>query len=256
MKANKKINLKFLLTLYDCLLRGMKLGALSATLDVPQDTLNWWRKNREDVKTVYEVAEARKQRVADFNEFMLGKLSKPARKMWNRVEWYLEADENEVPDVMNGDLANELRQEIFLHAMLSTNWNTSKSARLAGVTRDTVERWKEQVNFKMAMKELQEAKKDYFETALMRLVDEGYPGAIVFANRTQNADRGYNEKMQVEHTGTIHHAALNLDDLELDFETRRKILDAVRRKRELEPKRLTSGEVTDAEIVEEKKEEG
>ncbi len=80
------------------------------------------------------------------------------------------------------------------------------------------------------MDELNEAKKDFFENALMGLIDCGYPGAIVFANRTQNADRGYNEKIQLEHTGNVTHSMIDLSELNLDIETRRKILDAIREK--------------------------
>jgi len=243
MKANKKINLEFLLVMYDCLLRGMGLSALAATLEVPQDSLVRWRKTREDVMTVHRLAAERKKTLDDVGEYMLGKLSKPARKIWKQVEFYLESNDNKVPSVVRQELATHVRQELFLHAMMLSNWNMSKSCRLAGVTREQALKWNEEIGFKKALKELQEAKKDFFEDALMGLVRDGYPGAIVFANRTQNADRGYTEKVEVKHSGMIHHSALNLDELELSFETRREILNAVRKKRELRenPKELGNG---------------
>jgi hypothetical protein len=65
------------------------------------------------------------------------------------------------------------------------------------------------------------------------LVEERHPGAVIFANRTVNADRGYTEKMQVEHSGSVAARGYQMEDIMpyLDIDTRRKILDAIAQKK-------------------------
>ena len=73
-------------------------------------------------------------------------------------------------------------------------------------------------------------KKNFFESSLIGLVEEGHPGAVIFANKTVNADRGYSEKLRIEHTAQGNDL-IDINELELDLDTRKKILDAIRSKK-------------------------
>ena len=77
------------------------------------------------------------------------------------------------------------------------------------------------------IEEIEWHKCNFFEEALVDLVAMRNPGAVMFVNRTKNADRGYSEKIQVEHSGAIA-TSVSVDELELPMETRKELLRAVR----------------------------
>lgn len=247
------ITLKFLIQLYDCFLRDMSLQMIAASLEIPQDTLVKWSHRNPDVKMVREMAEQRRESQLEFKKFIMGRLSPQAKQIWDKISFYIESDDNTSPDCVR-DIDDSIRKEIFLQALAASNWHTSKACRMAGISRSTALNWQQEPEFKSMMAELHEAKKDFFEEALMDLVACRYPGAVLFANRTQNADRGYNEKIQLEHTGQVNHQ-FDLNELDLDIDTRRKILEAIRRKNDKRgriidvnevrqiPEKVTNGEV-------------
>ena len=55
----------------------------------------------------------------------------------------------------------------------------------------------------------------------------GTSSAIIFANRTLNRDRGYSEKLLVEHSGTIQHLLIPLQRLNLPMEVLLQIEEAM-----------------------------
>ncbi len=95
------------------------------------------------------------------------------------------------------------------------------------------------------VKQTHEAKKDLFESALVGLVKQGEPSAVVFANKTLNRDRGYNDKVEVTHVLGEQHS---VEDLQLSLEQRKEILAAIR---DAQTKKLPDNtHVLEAEFVE------
>ena len=121
-----------------------------------------------------------------------------------------------------------IRQHLFVYAMVATNFNPSAACRMVGVTRCVLDKWSRDNNFKELMQELHWHKKNFYEAALMRLVDRGDTTATIFVNRTFNRDRGYNEKIElvIEEKGK----GVDIDSLNLPLETRKQILLAMRAK--------------------------
>lgn len=66
---------------------------------------------------------------------------------------------------------------------------------------------------------------------MIGLVEEGHPNAVIFANRTQNADRGYNERLIIESKETSggSRTNFNIADLDLDVPTLKKIQIAIQK---------------------------
>ena len=125
------------------------------------------------------------------------------------------------------------RQHLFLHALVSSNFCISIACSKILIPRATFQNWvDDDYEFAELMDEIHWHKKNFFEGALFGLVKAGDSPATIFANRTFNRDRGYNEKFEVEHTGEVNHKhSVSVDDLDLPLETRKLLLKAVREKK-------------------------
>jgi len=74
-------------------------------------------------------------------------------------------------------------------------------------------------------------KANYFESAFIGRVAAGDTPAIIHAVKTKCRHRGYNDKIEVEHSGTIgNEHTFSITDLDLDVDTRKKVLEALRKK--------------------------
>ena len=104
--------------------------------------------------------------------------------------------------------------------------------------------------FAKLIDELKWQQKNYYEQALVDLVAKGDAYAITFVNRTVNRDRGYGDKIEVEHSGTIqHNHTIDLSKLNLSLSCRKEILAAVKAQ-ESEQKLLDSKESAKDAIIE------
>lgn len=248
-----KITLRFLLDVYDGFLREQDIDKVSETLGIKASTgyLFTLIKKNKNVKLAKELADERRGKNNTLANYILGNLSPKAQKIWDKISFWLD---NERPIQTPKELKNcskELRQEIFLQALVSCSYNVSKACRIAGVNRYTLQTWKDtDIDFGELVEEIHRHKKDFFENALVDLVQMGYPGAVMFVNRTINADRGYNERLSIEHTHQIG-SGIDITQLDLDIETRKKILEAIRKRKAtvLQANGHTNGDVIDAEEV-------
>src|SRR5690606_14891883 len=111
-------------------------------------------------------------------------------------------------------------QQLFCHALLHTAYDISKACHMVGISFNTLNKWRNDLEFLQMLEEVQFHKKNFFENALIGLVGESHPGAVIFANRTLNADRGYSDKLELTHE-TKETGRMNFDiaDLDLDVPT-------------------------------------
>ena len=127
-----------------------------------------------------------------------------------------------------------VRQRLFIHAIVWTNFNMNKAARLCNITFASVQSWLEDPNFRELLKELEWQKKNFFENAFLQKVAEGDSAAIIHAVKTQLKDRGYNEKVVVEHQGIVqheHNQGFNINALldDLSINAKHEVLMAMRK---------------------------
>jgi len=88
--------------------------------------------------------------------------------------------------------------------------NISQSCKGAGISRQTFYRWKQSeaqtdkdfIEYLVAI-EPEERFVDFAEDALTKKINAGDTTAIIFALKTKGKKRGYVEKSEVEHGGTI-----------------------------------------------------
>lgn len=248
-KANGAMTVRFIIDFYDAWLREDTANHVAAALKMTPYQLTYWFRTHPELNEVKKVAEERRQKKNTLAGYIYDRLSKEAREAWDLMQFWKEADGGyEKVDLLLGRKSKKIRQELFIHGLVHTGFDMNEACRMTGISKRTLLLWKqEDLQFRQMVEEIHWHKKNFFERALINLVEERHPSAVMFVNRTVNADRGYTEKIQVEHQGTIN-AGFELDDLDLDIETKRKLLKAIR-EREARKKVEEEGETVEAEMV-------
>lgn len=220
---------RFLLDFYDACLREESPQKVAQALGASKKEVYSWVRKSIVLKEAQELADARRGSRSSIQGYVYGTLSAEAKEMWDTLTFWKDTDSTyeRMEKIFNGKTVR-LRQELFIHALVSSNYDVSNACKMVGVNRGTLREWQNSdLAFRQLFEEIQWHKKNFFERHLIGLVEERHPAAVMFVNRTVNADRGYTEKLQIEHTGSKD-GMIDLDTLKLDFETRRKILEAVR----------------------------
>lgn len=144
------------------------------------------------------------------------------------------------------------RQHLFVHAMVASLFNASEACRKTGVSYDRYKEWAADPAFKKVLDQVREHLKNFGQGALLKLVDQGIPSAVIFFNKTMNADRGFQVVKKVEGTvDHVHSHTVTLTDAvkNMSLADRKRILEQFRGK--VDPKALPPHEddVQDAEVV-------
>lgn len=227
----KKPPLGRVLDLYDAYLRDDNTGRVAAAMGVTSETVLRWISNYPEFIQAKEVADSRRVETSTFSKYVFQRLSEQAKAVWEDIEFAEEHDSSyeKINQILSGR-STKMRQELFIHALVASNFDLSSACRKVCIPHATLMDWKKDDDFRQLIEEIQWHKKNFFERALLDLVQIKNPTAVVFANRTINADRGYTEKLQVEHSGSVSNGGLSMEQLEpyLDLETKKKILLAMR----------------------------
>jgi hypothetical protein len=213
--------------------KGLSQAKMARVLGVSEVSLVYWQKRHKLFR--YALKRGKVDRnapsgVNDFKEYVVGHLSPETRKLWDRINLWSESTSG--PEKSRAFLANtsqQVRQSLWIHAYMACSFNASKACRMIGVGRDIVDKWMQNtIGFKKMIDEVKWHRNNYFEEALVDLVAKRDTGAVIFANRTQNKDRGYGDELEVKHSGQINHAHIHaLADLPLSLECRREIREAM-----------------------------
>lgn len=110
----------------------------------------------------------------------------------------------------------ETKQRLFIHA-LHNCFLLRDACRLVGITEGQARAWaRNDEGFAALVTDgLSGAKKDFWEAQLIKLGLAGDAKAIIHANKTLNRDRGYGERVEVNHTGQIqNNVTVNVFNLE------------------------------------------
>lgn len=243
------VPVEFLLDFYDAFLRDPSYTKVAAALEMKSvKTLEARLQKYPALRYAKKLADERRGNRESLSNYIFKHLSPEAQRMWEEIQFWADSESayTKVQAILNGK-TRKLRQELFIHALVHGGFNLSEACRVVAIPKCTLEEWKTDSEFLQLLEEIQWHKKNFFEHALIDLVEQRHPGATIFVNRTQNADRGYNEKIQVEHTGNVGFG-IDFDQLDLDIDTRRKVLEAIRRSKPIEvdvqpPRQLTNGHV-------------
>lgn len=237
-KNTKKLS--FILEFYEAYRTEERMQKVAARLNMNVLTLQGWIQRYPHLRQIRQAALAHRQKAPDasLEQYVYKHLSPEAREAWDEIRG-IDAEEDPLGAIREvfATKGEKIQKEVFLHSMVSNGWNQSEACRTVGIPLSRVRTWCEKdPEFLNLAREMLVHKKNFCESALMGLVAEGVPHAVTFVNKTLNADRGYSEKIQVEHSGQIDHTIgfYSVEDLDLDLETRKKILAAIRRRKTIE----------------------
>lgn len=121
------------------------------------------------------------------------------------------------------------KQRLLVHALAVTRFDLTKCCQMLDIPKAKLDTWiKNDPRFVQLYEEIHFQKQNFLESALMKKVANGDTKAIIFANQTLNRDRGYGQTVKVEGTVNHVHAVIDVTKLDLDVETKSKILLAVK----------------------------
>lgn len=243
---------------YEASRSGLSEEGIASLLQIPYITLRRWKNNHP----LFALA-LRKGRLhhtkedgqVTFRDYVYQRLDPKLQTLWDEIN-ACEKSKSSIGrlEAMFAQHGVKARQHLFLYAFTASNFNASKALQKVGLAKKTLEGWIERdPDFARLMDEIEWHKGNFFESALVRAVKAGETGAILFANRTFNKDRGYGIKVEHTVSGQINHVhTVDVDNLRLDLETKRKLLDAIEAQEAAQPKQIgyEDPSIIDAEFEE------
>jgi len=191
-------------------------------------------------------------------QWIYSRLTPELQEIWKKIDrWDKQKGGAAKIEMILQDHGKAVRQQLFLHALSTCRFSCTRALAKVNVTKREFDNWLlHDVDFAELVDEVEWHKGNFFESALIGLVEAGEPGAVVFASKTFNAERGYGIKARVDHNvaGTVMHGVVDLLEVApfMKEETRADLLEAIRL-RELQqtskgPKRLDVVETITREI--------
>lgn len=221
-------------TTYIAAKQGLSIAGIAKLLGVDRKCLRLWR---EKYPAMQDAIDRGRSHASGINggwiEHLRRRLTPEQQEQWDAlVNLDLSSDPGSI-DNWTEQISKPNLKSLFIFSLFMHNFNMSAACRQLGLERARVEQWKKDPQFLALIEEAHQAKKDFFEDGLIALVAARDTTATIFANKTLNRDRGYGEKVQVEHSGQVNHlhahASVDLDQLDLPLSVRRTILDAHRK---------------------------
>ena len=241
---------------YELAKTGLNDQDIAKSLGISRPTLNAWRKKRKVLDKA--IREGRKVIMeggaASFQDYVHQQLPEKLKSYWDALcaldkDGKLSAEDIEA---VLQDAGLRGRQNLWLHALIHSNFNPSDACRKVNVSRKTVSHWLNDRHFRELFQEIQWHKKNFFEGALIGLVASGDTSATIFVNKTVNRDRGYGERIKIDHEHQHKVEVVSMQQIldKVDLETKKKMLAAMRDVQErpaLPPAGFEGGDTIDAE---------
>ena len=220
-----------------CLLasQGSTNRHIALTIGIGEAAMRKWIKNRPIfARAIERGKEWRKDQHSSFRDIAISKLPDELKEVYFDIERSAN-DENALNRVQKclADKGKAAKQLLFLTAWYANNFNVSEACRFVSITHSQVYNWcNDNSDFGRLFNELDLIRKDFYESALVSAVKNGDSAAIIFANKTKNRDRGYNEKIEIEHSGHVNtnQNLLSVTDIldSVSVSARREILKVIR----------------------------
>lgn len=226
---------EYYLRSYQLARSGMSDIKVAKALGVTYKTFKRWKVKKRALRNALQDARTVDKGFTQFRDYVYDRLPENLQQLWDELMMTDRMNTYEKVEQLLSNQGKKGRQHLFLYAMVNSNFDPTAACRAVNITRKTLMHWCEtEPEFAELMEELEVAKKDFFEAALVQGVKEGDPNLIKFANMTKNVDRGYNPKTVIAHEGSIehNHNVMKVDELDLPIEDRRKLLEALRNRRE------------------------
>ena len=225
---------RMLVDIYKMAFAGYTQKYMAKKLGITTGGFSLWIKKKSSVR--YALRMGRKDRSeteeGTFSEYIRGRLSKKMQKYWDYICAYEKTQNGYVKiKMMLDDKGERVKQKLLVFSLVYTGFDLSKALKRVAIDRRVFNRWKENdMRFVSLLHEVEQVQKDFYESALVKLVKSGDSPAIRFVNRTKNKDRGYTEtsEVNVTHGGAIGVMPLPVGELNLSPGCKRELLAAVK----------------------------
>lgn len=212
---------------------GMRNNEIAGALGTTLTTFKKWIIKYPALKKALKEARIgnNPQKVFSFQDYVYNQLPEELKTLWDEIHAIdeLENGVELIEEVLKGT-PTRTRQYLFIHAMVSSMFNVSRSLAKLNITKRIYYHWCDSdPDFAELVRELIWHKDNFFEQALMGRVAAGDTSAILHVAKTKLGYRGYSDKIEVHHTGQVEHKhTVELTELDLPIEVRKVILEALR----------------------------
>ncbi len=230
----------FIIRVYNLAKSGMRESQMAKVLGISLPTFIIWKKKRKQFHLALQTGRKEHRgdngHVISFKDYVYARLPADLRKVWSIINRLDEAKGGrEKIEAILARRGKIVRQHLFIYAWTSTNFSISSALRKVNISRSTFKKWSnDDPDFAKLIDEINWHKKNFFEDHLCTLVAKGDGACTIFANRTFNRDRGYNEKVTVDMnlSGEIDQTVMSVDMMKLPLETRKEILKSLRKQKQ------------------------
>jgi hypothetical protein len=240
-KRNSPWKPEFVILAFEMCKAGASDTQIAKMMNVQDRTLRKWREKKPEFNHAFMKGRKSRQKengCETFLEYVYGRLPEELQAIWNDIMAVSEHPNalKKVEFLLEG-CGIRARQHLLLYALVHFNFDMAKALGSLNIPRGAFRDWViADPEFADLMDHMHEYKKDFFEGALTGLVAQGDPNAIIFVNKTFNADRGYEDKKNVKidakHDINMD-GKLTIDDLDVPLEVKKQVLEAYRQKKAL-----------------------
>lgn len=216
---------------------GMQQDDIAEAVGVDRSTFGRWKKINPDVGIVLKWAHQDQADKETWQKFVYDRLSPDVRTVWDRITSYEGDEKNGIAKIeaLLEDHGKHMRQELFLYALVHSNFSASKACSKVNISRHTMDDWIEKdPAFADLIKEIEWHKDNFFEEAFISLVAVREPSVVLHAAKSRLDSRGYSARQKVDVSGSIDHthSLIDLSELNLTQEVKQAILQAMREREE------------------------
>ena len=110
-------------------------------------------------------------------------------------------------------MALSVKQKAFLAEYASNGFNISEACKEVDIVRANHYHWLEKnIQYCTKFKEIEESITDRYEKMLLQQCEEGNVQATIFYLKTKGRKRGYTEKTEIKHSGSITGISINYEE--------------------------------------------
>jgi hypothetical protein len=170
-----------------------------------------------------------------FLDYVYDRLSPDVKRVWDQIE----APENDqqdaawLEDLLAGK-GERFRQRLFVHALVSFNFNPSEACKRAGVTKSLLDRWvREDPDFAALVREVEWHERNFIKGAFYKGVAAGEASLIKIGMQAKFRDEGFGGESESKVSGLVGHVHVTADQLleDVPLEKRQAMLDKLRQQR-------------------------
>lgn len=240
------------LTAYELARGGQSDVQIMVIMEIGHRTFDKWKKTRPVFRqaiirgrAAFKAKTEKKDGIGAFHRYMYDRLPARLQSIWDEVMACNAPGHQDARrlDALMSKVGRRARQELFIQAFTTSNFRVLTACRLIGIGRQDVDNWiLTEPEFAALYQHVLDCKDDFFEDAFLNLIALGHPAAIIHAAKTKLSDRGYGEKMKVQHDHNHQHdlAIVKIDTLGYTLEEKKELLARIR------ASKAPQGEVIDA----------